>query len=91
MAATEAELRTILGQLITKEALIDEEKLVPEATLKSLDVDSLDMSMMLMAIEEKFDIYLSMDSDLEQIETYNDLVEMLLTKIRQHQDAPGEG
>ena len=90
MAATEAELRKILGQLIAKEAQIDKAKLVPEATLKSLDVDSLDMSMVLMAIEEKFDIYLSIDSDLEQIETYNDLVEMLLAKVRRHQGAATE-
>jgi acyl carrier protein len=76
-------LRETLKQLISKEALVEQSKLVPEATLESLNIDSLDMSMLLMAIEEKFDIYLSVDSDLEQVVTFKDLVDLLQTKIQQ--------
>ena len=81
------ELRATLKKLISKEALIEESKLVPEATLESLNIDSLDMSMMLMAIEEKFDIYLSVDTDLEEIVTFKDLVDLLQDKIQQYRSA----
>ena len=83
-------LRNTLKELISKEALIEKSKLVPDATLESLSIDSLDMSMMLMAIEEKFDIYLSVDADLEQIVTFKDLVDLLLVKIQQGKAAGQE-
>lgn len=74
-------LREEIIKLVSKEALIKEDMLLPDATLQDLNIDSLDMSMVLMAIEEKFDVYLSVDTDLQQLVTFDDLIGLLERKI----------
>ena len=78
-----AGIRETLRALIVKESFVDENKLVEDATLESLSIDSLDMSMIMMAIEEKFDIYLSVDTELDGIVTFGELVALLEKKVSQ--------
>ena len=81
------ELDNPLGQraeiikLIAKEAHIKENLLQADATLQDLNIDSLDMSMVLMAIEERFDVYISVDTELQKLVTLNDLIGLLESKI----------
>lgn len=59
---------------------VDETKVVAEAHLRAdLGADSLDGLEIAMHCEEAFDIEVS-DADLEQIETFADLVRMITTK-----------
>ena len=83
MADENAGIRETLRALIVKESFVDENKLVADATLESLSIDSLDMSMIMMAIEEKFDIYLSVDTELDGIVTFGELVALLEKKVSQ--------
>lgn len=82
LAVTKAlELRREIIDLVSKEAMVDKELLQPQATLQDLNIDSLDMSMLLMAIEERFDVYLSVDTELHQLVSLEDLIGLLEQKI----------
>ena len=83
MAGASQDIRETLRALIIKESFVDESQLVDDATLESLSIDSLDMSMIMMAIEEKFDIYLSVDTELDGIVTFGELVALLEKKVSQ--------
>lgn len=74
-------LRPVIIELIAKEAQIKKDMLQDDVTLQDLNIDSLDMSMVLMAIEERFDVYLSVDTELRKMSTLNDLINMLERKI----------
>ena len=48
------ELERQIVDIILKEAMIDPARVTPDATIESLEVESMDIVMILMAIEEKF-------------------------------------
>lgn len=50
--------------IIAEEGSIDRDKITPEATLETLGFQSMDVVMVLMGIEDKFDTYLPMDAEL---------------------------
>jgi acyl carrier protein len=78
------DVRGQLLDIIAKEGMIDRDKLTPGATLETIGVASYDMVMILMAIEEKFGVYLSVDSDVTDVTTLDDLLNVLETRI-EHQ------
>ncbi len=67
---------------ISKEGMVDREKVTPEATIESLDLKSIDIVMILTAIEEKFDVYIPMDGSFQEAKTVQDLVDALTAHIR---------
>ncbi|MCB1480570.1 MAG: acyl carrier protein [Rhodobiaceae bacterium] len=50
--------------IIEKEGKIDRDLIRPDATLETLGFESIDVVLILMGIEDKFDVYLPMDDDL---------------------------
>lgn len=52
--------------LIVSEVKIDPARITPDATLESLDVQSMDTVMILMAIEEKFGVYVPVDGQIAE-------------------------
>lgn len=50
--------------IIASEGKVDRDKITPEATLETLGLQSMDVVMILMGIEEKLDTYLPMDAEL---------------------------
>lgn len=50
--------------LIVSEGKIDPSRITPGATLESLEVQSMDIVMILMAIEEKFGVYVPIDGQI---------------------------
>jgi acyl carrier protein len=84
MQEEEIALRDSLSDLIAKEALIEKVKITPNATIESLGIDSLDYSMILMAVEEKYNVYISVDAALSTLNTFSDLIEYLLERIEQN-------
>ena len=68
--------------IISKEGLVEREKLTPQATLDSLGVASADMMVILLAIEEQFDVYIPIDSDLSEIKTVGQLTAELVKRVR---------
>lgn len=74
-------LREELLDLIAKEGLIHREKLVADATLESIGMASYDMVMVLMAIEEKYGVYIAVDTDLSEATTLDGLLDVLMQRI----------
>lgn len=69
-------------ETIAKEGMVEREKITPEATIESLDLKSIDMVMILTAIEEKFDVYIPMDGSFQEAKTVQDLVDALSAHIQ---------
>ena len=61
-----ADVERQILDLIISEGKIDPTRITPDATIKSLDVESMDIVMILMAIEEKFDVYVPVDGQIAE-------------------------
>jgi acyl carrier protein len=82
MKATETELL----DLISKEAIIDREKLTREATLEDLGISSLDVISMLFELEEKYGVVIE-EGDMPQMSTLGEMVDFLLSRINEEAKA----
>lgn len=80
--ADDERMREELLDIIAKEGLIARERLTAEATFESLGLASVDVVMLLMAIEEKYNVYLPIDAELSGISTLPELLELLVAKIK---------
>ncbi len=77
-----AKLVDELIEVICKEGMVDREKVTPEATIESLDLKSIDIVMILTAIEEKFDVYIPMDGSFQEARTVQELIDALAAYIK---------
>ena len=68
--------------VICKEGMVERDKLTPDATIESLDLKSIDIVMILTAIEEKFDVYIPMDGSFQEAKTVQDLIDALADHIK---------
>ena len=75
------ELEGELLDLVAEEAMVDRAILTADAKLDELDIASADFVMILMAIEEKFDVYISVDSEMSEMKTVQDLLDLATKKI----------
>ena len=69
-------------EIIAKEGMVDADKVKPDATIESLDLKSIDIVIILTAIEEKFDVYIPMDGSFQEAKTIKDLVDALSAHIQ---------
>lgn len=69
-------------EIVAAEAMIDPAQLAPDTLLQDLDIQSADYVMILMAIEEKFGVYISVDSELTDARTVGDLMRIVASKIK---------
>ncbi|MDE2577445.1 MAG: acyl carrier protein [Hyphomicrobiales bacterium] len=72
--------------VICKEGMVDREKVKPDATIESLDLKSIDIVMILTAIEEKFDVYIPMDGSFQDAKTVQDLIDALADRIQKEKN-----
>jgi len=70
-----------LIEIVAAEAMIDPAALTPETALADLDIQSADYVMILMAVEEKFGTYISVDTDFTEAKTVGDLIRIVGSKI----------
>ena len=75
------QLESDLLDLVAEEAMVERAVLSADAKLDELDIASADFVMILMAIEEKFDVYISVDSEMSEMETVQDLLDLAAKKI----------
>jgi acyl carrier protein len=77
--------RSILAEeiinLIVAEGKIDRAAITPEATLRSLQVQSIDIVMILMAIEEKFGVYIPIDGPIGEAKDLDGFVGSVADRI----------
>lgn len=70
-----------LLEIVAEEAMVERDALKRDALLSDLDIASADFVMVLMAIEEKFGVYISVDNEIAELKTVGDLLAMASDKI----------
>ncbi|GAC1328697.1 MAG: hypothetical protein NVSMB26_04280 [Beijerinckiaceae bacterium] len=68
-------------EVIVKEGMVDRDKVKPDATIESLDLKSIDIVMILTAIEEKFDVYIPMDGSFQDAKDVQSLIDAIAVHI----------
>ena len=68
--------------VVAQEALIDKAKLLPDETLESLGIASLDIINIVFALEDRFGVVLE-QSEFEGVHTVDDLVKLIQGKTGQ--------
>jgi acyl carrier protein len=67
--------------IISKEGMVDKEKLTREATLEDLEIESIDMVMILQGLEEEFDVYVPMDQEIMELKNVGDVIDTVTRLI----------
>jgi len=65
--------------VVAQEALVDKAKLLPDETLESLGIASLDIINIVFALEDRFGVVLE-QSEFEGVHTVDDLVKLIQGK-----------
>lgn len=68
--------------IIAHEAHIDRAALVPDATMETLNIASIDMVSILFEVEDKFNIYIPMGDELAQTVYLRDLIKVLADQMQ---------
>ncbi len=68
-------------EVIVSEGKIDRARATPDATLESLEIQSIDIVMILMAIEEKFGVYVPIDGSIAEAKDLNGFVQQIESRI----------
>ena len=74
-----------LRSLVAREGMIDPDSLKLDTDLADLGIASADFVMILMAIEEEYDVYISVDTDITEAKTVGDFLTLLKAKIIEDQ------
>jgi acyl carrier protein len=82
-------LERILSVIAT-EAKIDPALVTPEATLETLGIQSMDVVMILMAIEEQLDAYIPMSAELSAARNLSEFVAAIDTAVEKSAASGGE-
>lgn len=72
--------------VIASEGMIDRTKVTPDATIESLDLKSVDIVMILTALEEKFNVYIPMDGSLQEAKDVKTLIEAIADYITKERE-----
>jgi acyl carrier protein len=87
-ALEQPELANEIIDVIVKEGMVDREKATLDATIESLDLKSIDIVMILTAIEEKFDVYIPMDGPFHEAKNVGDLINAIAAHITREKSKP---
>lgn len=68
-------------EVIISEGKIDPAKATPDATLESLEVQSIDIVMILMVIEEKFGVYVPIDGGIAEAKDLGGFVQQIEARV----------
>jgi acyl carrier protein len=68
-------------EIIVQEGKVDRAQITPDATIESLKLKSIDLVMILMALEQKFGVYIPIDGDLADAKNLNGFVSLLASRI----------
>lgn len=74
-----------LLDLVAKETMVDRAELALDAKLDELSIASADFMMILMAIEEEYGAYISVDNEVTDLKTVGDLLTLAIDKIAEAQ------
>ncbi|SRR5579885_226024 len=72
-----------LIDLFVTDGMIDRSAIKPDATLESLGIQSVDIMMVLMSVEEKFGVYVPIDEKLADTKNLQGFIDHLIDRIAQ--------
>ena len=75
------ELVSKIIDTIVTEGMIDRARVTMDATIESLDLKSIDIVMILTAIEDKFDVYIPMDGPFHDAKDVRSLIDAIASYI----------
>ena len=75
------ELRRQILEIVVKEGAIDRNLIKPETTLEDLNLQSLDIVMIMMAVEDKFGVYFPMDGALVEAKNFDEFVKAVAAHV----------
>lgn len=78
------ELRRQLLVIVAEEGMVQNRDLGPEERLDELGIESADFVMILMAIEEKYGVYVPVDERLTEAKTVGELLDVVCAHIEEH-------
>jgi acyl carrier protein len=90
-AEVEPEMIDRFLDIISEKAKIDRSALVPNATMDSLNIPSLDMVDILFGVEEEFNIYIPMGDELSHVVYLHDLVKVLAEQAANSEAGEAQG
>jgi acyl carrier protein len=67
--------------LIVSEGMVEREKVTPDATFETLGLKSIDIVMILTAVEEKFDVYIPMDGSIAEAKDLKSFIDGVIQRI----------
>lgn len=73
-------------EVIAAEGMVDRSKITPDAPLESLDLKSVDIVMILTALEEKFNVYIPMDGSLQEAKDVKGLIAAIADHIQKERE-----
>ena len=76
------ELRSQIIDIFVKEGPIDRDLLKPDTTLKDLNLESIDVVTVMMAVQDKFGVYFPMDSSLVEAKNFDEFVNAIAAHIK---------
>jgi len=83
---TDLDLTEQLLAIVAEEGMVERDAISLDAELEHLGIKSADFVMILMAIEEKFGVYLSVDDELTGAKTVGELVQVVTRRIAEHRE-----
>lgn len=78
-------LEEIVG-IIASEGMVERDTILPTATIETLGLDSLEVVMILNGVEEKFDVYIPMDGEINEARNLAELVGILAKPILENRN-----
>jgi acyl carrier protein len=79
----QTELVNQIIEVIATEGMVDRDKITMDATIESLDLKSIDIVMILTALEDKFDVYIPMDGPFHEAKNVKGLIDAVAAYIIQ--------
>jgi acyl carrier protein len=80
-ATDRAAIQEQLIDLFVSDGMIDRSAMKPDATLDSLGIQSVDIMMVLMSVEEKFGVYVPIDEKLSETKNLQGFIDHLIDRI----------
>ena len=71
--------------LIVSEGMVERDKVTPDATFETLGLKSIDIVMILTAVEEKFDVYIPMDGTIAEAKDLKSFIDGVIQRIASEQ------
>lgn len=86
-ADNKSEIAGKILDIISKEGMVDKDKLTRDATLEDLEIESIDMVMILQGLEEEFDVYVPMDEEIMELKNVGDVIDTVTRLIQAKAEA----